>query len=583
MHSANSQFTIHDKDMRFIELAKYLEKLESTSSRIEITKILAELFKQADEGEIDKIVYLVLGRLAPSYKGIVFNLADKLVIQSIAKAFDKDIDQVKKLSKEKGDIGEVASLLSNSKLKKTTNQKVNQIYNQLLVVAELSGEGSVEAKVNGLAEILKSLDPLSAKYLARIPVGKLRLGFSDLTITDALSWMETGDKSLSKDLKKAYEVLPDIGLLAKHVKQMGAKKTALTIAPVVGVPVMPMLAQRVKSTAQMVEKMGKVSVEPKYDGLRVQIHFDNGKIHAFTRNLNDISLMFPELSKLGQVTSSKRLILDAEAVGLDENTKKMADFQTTMTRRRKHDIAGSATKIPLVFNIFDIIFKDNQSLITTVYSQRREILAKTIKETDSFKITPFITTSDPKKIDEKYKQYIAQGLEGIMVKKSDAIYKSGRTGFFWVKMKQAEGATGKLADTIDCVVMGFTSGQGKRTVFGIGQFLAGVKKGNKILTLTKVGTGLTDEQFQQLSKRLRLIKVDQRPDDYEVDKDLTPDFWVNPEVVVELAGDDLTKSPKHTSGYALRFPRLVKFRDDKSPVQATTVEEVEKIYKLQFK
>lgn len=566
--------------MKFSDLSQYLQKLESISSRIEITKILAELFRDSSAIEIDKTVYLVLGRLAPAYKGIVFNLADKLVIQSLAKAFDKDVEDVQKLYKKTGDLGEVASQLAaknhDGKL------SVNDVYNKLVEIAKTGGEGSVEKKIDGFAQILKDSDSQSAKYIARIPLGKLRLGFSDLTILDALSWMETGDKTKKAVLARAYEVLPDIGLLAKEVKEKGADRAAKSIKPVLGVPIMPMLAQRIKTADEMITKMGEVSVEPKYDGLRVLIHFKKGKwIKAFTRNLNDVSLMFPELETIAKVTNSKELILDAEAVGVDEQTKKAADFQTTMQRRRKHDIAGSATKIPLVFNIFDILYKDGESLIDDNYLDRREVLNKTIKQNSSFKITPSIITTDPEVIRDEYKKYIKLGLEGIIAKKTDATYIPGRTGYRWVKVKQAEEAEGKLSDTVDCVIMGYTQGQGKRVSFGLGQFLAGVKDREKFLSITKVGTGLSDEQFKELKKRLEPIITKEMPSEYVVHKDLTPDFWVKPEVVVELAADDLTVSPKHSAGFALRFPRLVKFRDDKSPGQATTVKEVKKLYGLQ--
>lgn len=567
--------------MSFSQLAKYLDRLEKTSSRIEITRILADLLSNCNSDEIQPVVYLVLGRLAPSYKSIVFNLADKLVLQSISKAYAKQLDEVQKLYKQKGDLGDVALDLAKSSKSKLS---VVQVYEKLIQIAEFEGDGSVEKKVDSLAELLKSVDPMSAKYIARIPVGKLRLGFSDLTLIDALSWMVSGDKSNKKALSRAYEVLPDIGLLAKEVAQKGIEKATKNPIPVLGVPVMPMLAQRVKSAREMIEKMGQVTVEPKYDGLRVLIHFKRGKwVKAYTRNLNDISQMFPELDSLKSATSAKEFILDSEAVGLDEETKKLADFQTTMKRRRKHDISDFASKTPLVFNIFDILFLDGKGLMDKPYLDRREILQKTIKANKSFKTTPYEVTQKPSDIEQGYDKYIAQGLEGIMVKKADTPYIPGRTGYRWVKMKQTESATGKLSDTLDCVILGFTSGQGKRTSFGIGQFLAGVRKGEKILSVTKVGTGLSDEQFKELAKRLKPLVVDKKPENYEVHKDLNPDFWVKPEVVVELAGDDLTKSPKHTAGYALRFPRLVKFRDDKSVDQITTVKEVQDLYKLQYK
>lgn len=568
--------------MKFETLSQHLEALEQTSSRLEITRLLAEILQKADTQEIDAIVYLSLGQLAPSFKGVVFNLSDKLVIQAIARAYEKSTQEVALLYKKFGDLGTVVEKLASGN--KGKGLSVVEVYQKLLAIADYEGEGSVNKKVNGLAELFQVVDALSSRYIARVPLGKLRLGFSELTVLDALSWAQSGDKTHKKPLQKAYEVLPDIGLLARQVKQQGIKKATASISPVIGVPVMPMLCQRVKSPQEMIEKMGEVGVEPKYDGVRVCIHFKRGKyIKAFTRNMNDVSDMFPELMRLEKYTKASELILDAEGVGIDPTRKSLLDFQTTMQRRRKHDIGATATKIPLNFFIFDILYKDGKNLMDESYVSRKNIISKTINDSGPFKITPHNLTTDPKQINQLYKDYIKQGLEGIIVKKTDSGYSPGRTGYRWVKMKEAENVTGKLSDTLDCVIMGFTAGQGKRVSFGVGQFLAGVLGGGLIKTVTKVGTGLSDEQFKELKKRLEPLIVKKQPSEYEVHKDLVPDFWVKPEVVVELAADDLTVSPKHTAGFALRFPRLVNFRDDKSAHQATTIKEVKKLYELQKK
>ena len=561
------------------KLSKYLEELEKTSSRIKITEILAELFSKLSDREIDKVVYMLLGRLAPSYKSVVFNIAEQMMIRAIAQAYNKEEEQVKKDYKKFGDLGIVAECYSKNK---SSNQSALEVYKKLYDIAVDEGEGSQERKVDDLAKLLKSLDKLSARYITRIPIGKLRLGFSDKTIIDALSWMESGDKSKSKEIDKAYQVLPDVGMLAENVKENGADKASKNIKPIVGIPIMPALAQRIKGADEMIKKMGHVAVEPKFDGLRVQIHYKKGyPVKAFTRNLNDISQMFPELNDIGKHLKVGKAILDSEAVGLDTETMKMADFQTTMNRRRKHDISESARKTPLTFQIFDAMLLGDKNLMNQDYETRRQYLKKALKPNNTFKVDDYILTESPEEIRQKHQELISKGLEGVMVKKIKSGYVPGRTGWRWVKMKEVEGSEGKLADTVDAVVMGYTRGRGKRASFGVGQFLAGVKSGEKFLTITKVGTGLTDEQFKELRKRLKKIESKNKPKNYEVHKDLEPDFWVEPKEVVELAADELTRSPKHTAGMALRFPRLVKFRDDKSASQATTLGEIKKLYKLQ--
>jgi len=595
--------------MKFNELADYLEKLETTSSRLKMTEILVELFKRASGGEIECVVNLTLGQLAPGHKQIVFNIAEKMMLEAITKAYGKDKSLVVNEYKKLGDLGEVAfSFAETKKLKKlkTKELRVDKVYEKLMQIADYSGEGSVERKIEGIAELLSKMDSRSAKYLARIPVGKLRLGFSDKTIIDTLSWMETGGKSKSKRIEEAYSVYPDVGLLAKNIKSVGIEKAVKQVEPELGVPVLPMLAQRLKSPAEMIEKMKRVFVEPKFDGLRIQIHFKVGKSHpglvsgsqiqkqvqndkirggfikAFTRNLNETSWMFPELLNIEKQIKAKEVILDAEAIGVDEERKTLANFQSTMTRRRKHDIESIASKVKIRFYVFDIIYKDGNSLIQLPYTRRREILAETIKGSGVLEVVDYEVTDNPERINELMRMELKEGMEGIIVKRADSEYIAGRTGWRWVKMKEEEGQKAKLADTIDCVVMGYIKGRGKRTKFGIGGFLAGVVDGGVVKTLTKVGTGLTDEQFRELAGRLKSLEVREKPKEYgEVSKTLIPDVWVTPSLVVELAADEITRSPIHSAGYALRFPRLVKFRDDKGWQDATSLKEVKKLFELQ--
>ena len=572
--------------MQFSDLAKYLDKLEKTSSRNDITEILADLFKNSDAKEIDKTIYLLLGILAPNYRGIVFNVAEKMMVEVLAVAYDKELSLVKDMYKGKGDLGDVAETLSS---KKSSKISVSDVFGKLVDVANLEGEGSQEAKVNGLADIIKDLDPLSAKYVTRIPVGKLRLGFSDKTIIDGLSWMVAGDKSETKRIKRAYEVLPDVGLIAKQIKTRGIEKATEDVTPEIGVPIMPVLAQRIKTTQEMVDKMGKVAVEPKFDGVRVLIHYAKQKdgekpfIRAYTRNLNDVTEMFPELLEMGKHIDAKEAILDSEGVGIDPKTERIVDFQKTMTRRRKHGIGQSVQDVPLRFQLFDVIYLNGKGLMGETYEKRREVLSKIIKKNKLLVIDDYVVTDDADFIRNEHQRLIDEGLEGIIVKRLDSKYVPGRTGWRWVKMKEAEDSVAKLADTLDCVVMGYTRGKGKRASFGVGQFLAGVRDGGKFKTVTKVGTGLTDDQFKELAKRLKVLEVKEKPEEYEFPKELEPDFWVKPSLVVELAADEITKSPKHTSGYALRFPRLVKFRDDKSAKQGTTLKEVKELAKMQTK
>lgn len=551
--------------MKFSELALYLEKLEKTSSRLEITRILKELFEKTPAPDIEKVTYLSLGILAPNYLGVILALAEKMMERVLALAFDKDIEDIKSLYKKSGDLGNVAESLSKVSSSQIT---VAEIYDTLFSIAKDTGEGSQERKVAKMSELLKKLDSLSVRFVARIPVGRLRLGFSEKTVLDAVGAPES-----------VYNIHPDIGYIARLAKE----KRLSAAAPKLGVPIVPMLAARLNSPSEMIKKMGEVSVEPKFDGLRIFIHYKKPDfIKVFTRNMNSIDIgVFPELKAVNKYIKADDVILDTEAIGIDPKREMFLDFQKTMQRRRKHEVEQSAQNIPLQFQVFDLLLINGKSMIREPYIKRREELKKIIVNDSLLRVDENTVTTDPKVIAEMHAKYLKMGLEGVVVKKTSAGYVSGRTGWNWVKMKEVEGARGKLSDTVDCVIMGYTTGKGKRVEFGVGQFLAGIRDGDTYKTVTKVGTGLTDDQFRELNIRLKKIISKEKPKEYEAHRDLTPDFWVGPEVLVELAADEITVSPKHTAGYALRFPRLVKFRDDKLPDQATTLNELKDLFKLQ--
>src|SRR4030042_1273194 len=316
---------------------------------------------------------------------------------------------------------------------------------------------------------------------------------------------------------------------------MGIDKASIVVKPEVGIPVLPMLAQRLNSPKEMIKKMGKVAVEPKFDGLRVLIHLKRmgenlaPQVWAFTRNLNNVYDMFPELKDIGKYINADSVILDSEAIGIDPKTMILANFQTTMRRRRKYEIAEKAKEIPLRFQVFDIIFKDGRSLMDKDYLERRKILGSCIKPGKLLVVDEMIVTDNPEVIIEEYKKKIKEGLEGIVVKKVDAKYVPGRTGWRWVKMKQGEESSGKLSDTVDCVVMGYYAGKGKRAGFGLGGFLVGILDGEAIKTVTKIGTGLSDEQFREMFTRLKKLDAKEKPKEYgKVDRTLTPQIWVTP-------------------------------------------------------
>ncbi len=570
--------------MTFSQLSQYLQKLEETASRNTMTEILADLFSRAGKEEIGKLCYLLQGRVAPLYDPIEFGVGDKLMIRAIGKAYGAEDEKVKRAFGKFGDLGAAAQQVSNQELRiRNQGKKINveDVYEKLLAITGMGGEGSQEKKIEALAQLLSSVDALSVRYLVRVPLDKLRLGFSDMTILDALSWVLMGDKSLRGRLEEVYNIRPDIGLLATQIKAHGVAGLS-HVKATVGAPIVASLCQRLPTADEMINKMGEVAVEPKYDGVRCQIHFQKSGVKTFSRNLENTTAMFPELQKIGRQLHAHDVILDSEAVGMDPATGKLIPFQETSTRKRKHDIAASLLKVPLKFFVFDILYKDGIDLLNKPLSQRRDILEQTVKSGTLLTISPQIVTDKPVEIRRFHDTQIAKGLEGVVVKKWRSPYEPGRRGYSWVKFKEEEGKTGKLTDTIDAVVMGYYRGEGKRAGFGIGAFLVGVRKHDSFVTVSKIGTGVSDELWKDLKKDFSRLSSVVRPKEYgEVPKALIPDVWINPKIVVEVAGDDLTKSSTHGADIAIRFPRLVRIRTDKSPAQTTTVGEVEKMYREQ--
>lgn len=552
--------------MLFSIFSQYLEKLEKTPSRLEITAILKDLFKETTVSEIKEVTYLSLGILAPNYESILLNLAEKMVARSIAIAYDKDLSEVTKLYKETGDLGNVAekfALITNHQSPIT----VSDVFQKLVTIANYSGDGSQDKKIEKFAELLKNLDSLSVRYVARIPVGKLRLGFSEKTVLDALG---LGDQE--------YNIHPDIGYIAELAKSHKLQ----AVSPEVGVPVVPMLAARLNATTEMINKMGEVSVEPKFDGLRIFIHYKRPNIiKIFTRNMNAIDInTFPELLEVGKYIKADEVILDTEAVGLDPERQMFVDFQKTVSRRRKHEIEKNSTEIPLQFQVFDMLLVDGKSLINVPYVERREELKKRVMSQGMLRVDENTITKDPEVIKTLHEKYLKMGLEGVVVKKVNGNYVSGRTGWNWVKMKEEEGQEGRLSDTLDCIVMGYFAGKGKRAQFGLGKILVGIKDGDTVRTLTKVGTGLTEDMLVEMRKKLDKLESKDKPKDYEASKDLIPDVWAIPSLVVEVTADSISKSTKHSLGLSLRFPRFLKIREDKGVNEATTLEELKNIAKI---
>ena len=621
--------------MRFSQLASYFEKLEATSKRLELVDILSKLFKEAKADEIGKICYLIQGRVAPFFEPTEIGMAEMTIAQAVGRAYSKAKDEVVKLYRKKGNFGlAAAQLATNANRRTTTALTVAEVFGELRKIAEFTGAGTVEKKVSTLASLLTRLDSISIKHVVNIPLGTLRLGIGDPTVLDALSLAKKGDKSLRPVLESAYNKTSDLGYVAEEFFKKG-EAGIKNVHLVVGKPVRPALAERLPSAEEAIKRLGpEFAAEPKFDGFRVAVHLDRSKkagpvttfppasarssqkpvvdkidqvelravgslssratrqyyVQLFSRNLENTTHAFPDIVKgVIEEVKAKSAILEGEAIAYNPETEEFLPFQETTKRRRKYKVEEMAAKLPLVLFAFDLLYLNGKDITAKPYRERRKLLQSIVsKDGATVRLAEERVLHKAEDITKFFNEAVSEGLEGLMLKKLDSPYVAGGRGFHWIKFKRSQ--SGELTDTVDCVLLGVYAGRGRRTEFGVGGLLVGVydEKKDEFATISRIGTGLTDEEFKKVAEIARKIKVSKKP--ARVNSKVEPAFWVEPKVVLEIYADEITKSPIHTAGkvdgigYALRFPRLVKFREaDKRAEDATTVDEVKKLYQNQFK
>ncbi len=563
--------------MKFKRLVGYFERIEATAKRLDMFDILSELFKETQPDEIDRIIYLTQGQLLPPFHAPELGISEKLLIRALSEASNKPTKTVEEIFKATGDLGESAEQLINGK----EALGVNQVYDELMAIAETSGKGSVNIKMGFLSGLLRAVSSVEAKYIARFILGRLRLGIGDPTVLEALALSE-GDRALRPELERAYNLCSDLGLVAKTLKT-GGMKAIEKFRIRVGYPIRMALCERLPSSEDIIEKMGRAAIEAKYDGFRCQVHKKGDTIEIFSRNLERTTKMFPEIREAARSLPAREAIFEGEALAYNEITGELFPFQVTMQRKRKHGIEEMAKEYPLRFFAFDLLLFDGEDYTEKPYSERRDKLVSLVKGNAVIEAARMFETSDPKEITKHFEEFVETGLEGVVAKRLDGVYTAGSRNFNWIKLKRSY--RGELADTIDVCVVGYFRGRGARARFGVGALLAAVydSESDTFKTVSKVGTGFTDEEFLQVKTMLDEITIKKKHP--RVDSEVEADVWVTPRYVVTVTADEITRSPMHTAGrdlegvgYALRFPRAVDFlRPDKSAEDANTVDEIIKM------
>src|SRR5215207_9955706 len=478
----------------FSSLAAAFEQLEHTSSRKQLTAILADLLRQVDGDAIAEVAYLLQGRAAPLYEPVEFGLGERSVEKAVGEAYGVDPGEVRKRYAAAGDLGlVVAELAATSEAR--TERSVREVFAALRQLADISGAGSGERKLTALRSLLHGLDPTSAKHLVRIPLGTSRLGVGDATILAAFNEARlNGTKSDQVILEDAYNRTSDLGLVGETLWNRGIDGVrALEVT--VGRPIRPQLAERLPDIPSLLDKLGgRAHAQLKFDGIRVQLHLDRSQdeghqVRLFSRSLEDMTGMFPELVEgvLKQVRADNA-ILDSEALAFNPLSEEFLPFQETTRRRRKHGIGDLAVELPLKAMVFDVMYRDGQALLDKPLLERMDILTSMVSGKEVLQPETGVILDTPENLDEMFDAALERGLEGLVVKRVDSPYQAGARNFNWVKLKRH--SRGALDDTIDCVLLGYFVGRGKRVGLGVGALLVGVydADADEFKTVTKIGT-----------------------------------------------------------------------------------------------
>ncbi len=578
--------------MRYIELVEFYELIEATTKRLEMTDFLVNLFKHTPGEVIDKVVYLTQGKLYPDFVGIDMGIAEKMALRALAAATGDSPQKAEQELMDKGDIGLAAESLLKAKKQATLFKKelqVQDVYDALDKLAKTSGTGSVDAKVRALSGLLADAAPVEAKYIMRTITGKMRLGIADMTILDALA-RAFADKEARDEIERAYNHTSDMGDVALTLSKKGIEGIKKYHARV-GRPIRMMLAQRMGSAGEILEKLGKAICEWKYDGERIQIHKLGNKISLFSRRLENITEQYPDIAALArQNLKVEEAIIEGECVAVDSDTGAMLPFQELMHRRRKYGIEEAVKKFPANIYLFDALLIEGEDLTEKPLAQRRKILKKSITEMNGFRLSDALVSDNVKEIEGYFENAIENGCEGLMLKGEDSTYQAGARGWLWIKLKRSYQS--KMIEPIDVVIVGAFMGRGRRSgSYGALLVAAYDHERDVFPTISKLGSGFTDEDLKSLPEMLSPYKLKHKH--ARVDSALEADVWFTPALVIEVIGDELTLSPIHTCAYnkirenagiAMRFPRFTRrWRKDKAPEDATTVEEILEMYNAQLK
>ncbi|MBI2232323.1 MAG: ATP-dependent DNA ligase [Candidatus Aenigmarchaeota archaeon] len=546
--------------MRYSTLVQFYQRLESTPKKLEKRDILAELYRQCSEEELPKVVLLSMGTVFPS-GALELGIAGEMMKRVIARVSGTTDTQITKKYKETGDLGLTAEQFLKNRKQSTLGKRelsVEKVFENLRKLPEIGGAGSQEKKILLIAELLSSAEAAEAKYIVRTILSEMRIGVAAGIVRDAIAAAFGKDV---KEVERVFDFVGDYGQIAVLAKN-GRLKGEIQI----GKPVRVMLADRAPDLKEAMEEFEQSLLEWKYDGFRVQVHKSGNEIKIFSRRMEDVTRQFPDIANFSkECIKAKECIVEGEALAIDKSGKPRPFQELSRRIQRKYDIERTVKEIPVQVNLFDLIYLNGESWMDKPLRERWQQLAKTVKETKNFRLADRLETKNYAEAKKFYKHALKMGQEGIIVKNLEARYQPGRRVGYWLKVKD-------ILEPLDLVVVGAEWGEGKRARW-LGSLILAAKKGGKFVEAGRMASGLTEEQMDQLTKQLKPLITGEEGKTVSLE----------PRIVVEVGYEEIQRSPKYESGYALRFPRLLRIRDaaDKGPEDVNTVADMDKLFKMQ--
>lgn len=553
--------------MEFSEIIKYLEKVESTQANLEKTEHLSKLYAEAGS-DLEDVVMLSLGRISPKWEDLDLGVSSKTLVKIISKASGRKKREVEEVWKTSGDLGDAAEeMIEGKKQQRLMSRKltVKNVMERLRKVAEMEEEGlsqsvNQDKKQKMLADLLSSAEPEEARYLARIMLENLRIGIGEGTVRDALDDAFL-DGENSQEVQRAYDYSNDFRKVASATRKGLEALNEIDLK--LNRPVNSMLAQKVDTIEEGFETVGKpAAVDFKYDGLRAQIHLKNGEAKIFTRRLENVTEQFPDVKAyVEENIDAENCIIDSEIVGVRDG--EVIPFQQLSKRiKRKYEIEKLRNQIPVEVRPFDLIYLE-ESLMSRPYKERWNELESIVETNENLKLVDRTVTSSEEEVNEMQQESLSQDHEGVMMKSLDAEYKPGKRVGYMVKLKP-------VMETLDLAVIGAQWSEGRKSGW-LGRLKLGCwnEKEQEYEMVGRMSSGLTDKQLEEITERLKPL----------IESEDGRDVVLRPEVILEVEYEEIQDSPTYKSGYALRFPRLKQFRDDKE--EADSKEKVEALFKGQ--